>query len=71
MDIILLIAACVISYLVFAWLINVVKATAKTAVAIALLVLVIQILFGIGPSDIMQTLANLWGGIVRFLTGQP
>lgn len=71
MDLILLIAACVISYLVFTWLVNVVKATARTAVAIALFILVIQILFGIGPSDIMQTLADLWGGIARFLTGQP
>ncbi len=69
MEIILLIAACIVSYLVFAWLVNVVKATAKTAVAIAILVLVVQVLFGIGPSDVMQTLADLWRGIAQFLTG--
>ncbi|MEB3232512.1 MAG: hypothetical protein VKJ64_15995 [Leptolyngbyaceae bacterium] len=60
MNWIILIAALVISFLIFTWLIRVVKATVTTAFTIALLVLLLQLFFGIGPQDIWQEVTTLW-----------
>lgn len=60
MNWIILIAALVISFLIFTWLIRVVKATVTTAFTIALLVLLLQLFFGIGPQDIWQEVTALW-----------
>lgn len=69
MNLILLIAAIAISILIFTWLIKVVKATIGTAILIALIVLALQIFFGIGIGDIGDTLRGLWEGLWRSLTG--
>jgi hypothetical protein len=60
MNWIILIAALVISFLIFTWLVRVVKATVTTAFTIALLVLLLQLFFGIGPQDIWQEVTALW-----------
>ncbi|NEQ95514.1 MAG: hypothetical protein F6K30_02065 [Cyanothece sp. SIO2G6] len=65
MNLIILIAALVISFLIFTWLIRVVKATVTTAFAIALLVLCLQLFFGIGPQDIWQEVTTLWQQITQ------
>ena len=52
MEIAILIGAIVISVLVFIWLINVVKATIKTALLLAVILLILQIAFGIGPDTL-------------------
>ncbi|MGP1386942.1 MAG: hypothetical protein ACTS2F_25520 [Thainema sp.] len=66
-DVIILIAALVVSFLVFTWLLKIVKTTLSTAVAIALILLLIQIVFGIGPVDLWQQgtalLQNLWESV--------
>lgn len=64
MNWILLIAAIVISFLVFTWLIRVVKATIGTAIAIAVLILLLQIFFGIGFDEVWQQIKSLWSGLV-------
>jgi hypothetical protein len=70
MDLVLLVAALLISFLVFTWLIKVVKATLWTAVTIALLVLLAQLLFGIGPTQLFDQVAALWTSFWQFITGQ-
>lgn len=58
-ELIVLIAALIVTFLVFTWLIKVVKATVQTALTIALLVLILQIVFGIGPSQLWQKIIEL------------
>ncbi|MGJ3247725.1 MAG: hypothetical protein ACFE0I_16820 [Elainellaceae cyanobacterium] len=59
MNMILLLTAGVITVLVSAWLVEVLKDTAQTAIAIGLIVLIVLILFGIHPSDILQQIRDL------------
>ena len=56
MEIIIIIGAIFVSILVFTWLIRVFKATLKTAFLIAIILLGLQLLFGIGPSAIWETI---------------
>ncbi len=66
-DLIVLIAALVVSFLVFTWLLKIVKTAFSTAVAIAILLLLVQIFLGIGPVDLWQQgtalLQNLWESV--------
>ncbi len=63
-EIILLIGALVVAFLVFTWLIKVVKVTVGVALGVAALVLVLQLVFGIGPDQLWaylgDWLAQLW-----------
>ena len=56
---ILLIAAVVVAWLVFTWLLRVAKTTLKTALLIALIVLGLQVIVGIGPDQVLQTIVDL------------
>jgi hypothetical protein len=58
-ELIVLIAALIVTFLVFTWLIKVVKATLQTALTIAIIVLILQLIFGIGPSQIWQKITEL------------
>lgn len=58
-ELIVLIAALIVTFLVFTWLIKVAKATIQTALTIALLVLILQIVFGIGPNQVWQKIIEL------------
>ena len=58
-ELIVLIAALIVSWLVFAALINVVKTTVKTAIAITAIVLVLQLVFGIAPQALWQQIVQL------------
>lgn len=64
MEIILFLAAIVIAFLVFTWLVRVVRATVSVAITIALLVLVLQLLFGIGPGAVWQQVQSLFDWIL-------
>lgn len=59
MNPILLIAAVIVAWLVFTWLIRVAKTTLKTALLIALIVLGLQVVVGIGPDQVLQTILDL------------
>lgn len=61
-ELILLLAALVISVLLFVWLLRVSKTTLRTAVTIAGIALLLQLLFGIGPADLSQEVVNLLQG---------
>jgi hypothetical protein len=58
-DLVLLIAAIVVSWLVFMALIKVVKTTVTTALAVAAIVLALQFLFGINPNQLWQQVTQL------------
>ena len=73
MEIAILIGAIIISVLAFIWLINVVKTTIKIAFLVAVILLILQIAFGIGPETLWnEGLQQVWQtiqdwGPVRFL----
>jgi uncharacterized membrane protein (DUF106 family) len=68
MNLILMIAAIVVSILVFTWLIKVIQTTVKTAFMIAAIVLLLQFL-GIGPGNAAQYLGQLIQGIWSAVSG--
>ncbi len=70
MNLILLVGAIVVSWLVFTWLINVVKTTVMTAVAIATIILLLQIVFGIGPQQLWQEITHLPQTLIRLISGK-
>jgi hypothetical protein len=69
MELVILVAAVVISIMVFTWLVRVVKATISTAITIALVILGVQLLLGIGPDEIFQVVQNLWAMVWQRLAG--
>lgn len=58
-ELVILIAAGVVSWLVFTWLLRVVKTTLKTAFLVAAIVMVLQVTIGVGPDQLWQTIAEL------------
>lgn len=63
MEIVVAVGALVVAFLVFGWLLRVVKTTLKTALLVAFILLALQLLFGIGPE-------NLWEQLQQWLPGQ-
>jgi hypothetical protein len=68
-ELIIVIGALLVTWLVFTWVIKVLKASISTAIAIAAIVLILQLAFGIGPERIWQqilllpqTIWHLFGG---------
>jgi hypothetical protein len=59
LNLILIIAALIVSWLVFTALLNLLKTTLKTAFSIAAIVLVLQLVFGIGPQQLWQQIIEL------------
>lgn len=68
MDWILLIAALIVAFLIFTWLLKVVKATISTALTVAFIVLLVQLFFGIGPGDLWNQTVLIWQSAVQLLT---
>jgi len=56
---ILLIGAIVVAWLVFTGLLNILKTTVTTAITIAAIVLALQLIVGIGPQQLIDTILNL------------
>ncbi|UIE39797.1 hypothetical protein [Leptodesmis sichuanensis] len=69
MDLVLLIAAVVIAFLVFTLLIKVVRATIGTAIAIAIIVLVLQLVFGIGPGQVFNQVNQFFQSLWQLVSG--
>ncbi|PZD75518.1 hypothetical protein C1752_00443 [Acaryochloris thomasi RCC1774] len=59
MELVIFIAAGVVSWLVFTWLLRVVKTTLKTAFLVAAIVMILQITIGVGPDQLWQAIAEL------------
>ncbi|MDA0266008.1 MAG: hypothetical protein O2890_02930 [Cyanobacteria bacterium] len=58
MELAILVGSIVISFLVFTWLLKVVKATLKTALLVAVILLGLQLVFGIGPATLWEYIRN-------------
>lgn len=58
-QLILLIAAIIVTWLIFTWLIKVVKASITTAITIAIIVLVLQFVFGINSQELVREITHL------------
>jgi F0F1-type ATP synthase membrane subunit a len=71
MDLVILIAAILVAIAVFTWLLRVVKATLNTALSIAVVVLITQLVFGIGPGELFAYLQQFWQAIWNSLFGPP
>jgi len=68
-DLLILIAALIVSWLVFTALIKIVKTTISTAIAIAAIVLGLQLVFGINPQDLWQQITQLPQILWHIVTG--
>ncbi len=55
----LVIAAIFVTWVVFNWLVNVLKTTLTTAFTIATIILVLQLAVGIGPQQLLDTVISL------------
>jgi len=66
---ILLIGALLISFLVFTFLVKVLRAAVSTAIALALGVLVLQILLGMNLGQVWQSVTGLWENLQRIISG--
>ena len=62
MEIAIVIVAIVVAFLVFTWLIKVMRATFRTALLVALILLTLQLIFGIGPQALWENLQNWLSG---------
>lgn len=69
MDLVILIAAILVTIAVFIWLLRVFKATLNTAIMIAIVVLLVQLLFGIGPGELLNYTQQLWQVVWQSITG--
>ena len=69
LNLIIWIGALIVTFLVFTWLIKIVKATISTAISIAIIVLILQLLFGIGPEQLWQQIVELPQFVWQMVTG--
>lgn len=69
-ELIIIIAALIVSWLVFTALIKLLKTTVSTAIAIAAIVLILQLLFGIAPNDLVQQVLHLPQTLWHLVTGK-
>ncbi len=67
-NLIVIVAAIIIAWLVFTAFVNVIKTSVKTAVSIAIVVLLVQIAFGVRSGQIIDVLLDLPRIIWQFFT---
>lgn len=70
MDLVLLLTAIVVTVLVFIGLIKIVRATVTTAITIAIIVLLVQLFFGVGADQIWQQVSQVFQAIWQLITGR-
>lgn len=56
----IVVASLLVAFLVFGWLLKVVKATIGTALAIAAIVLGLQLFFGVGFEELWLQITQIW-----------
>lgn len=69
-EIIVIVAALIISWLVFTAFINIVKTSVQTAVTIAAIVLILQLIFGIRSGQVVEQILDLPRIIWQFFTNR-
>jgi type IV secretory pathway TrbL component len=70
LELIILIASLLVSWLVFNWAFKVLKASVGTAISIAAIVLAMQLLFGIGPNQLFQHITHLPDTLGKIIFGR-
>lgn len=65
MDLIVFIGALIVAFLVFTWLVNVMRATVSAAITVAIVVLILQIFFGVNHTAILNALSDMWNAILN------
>jgi predicted permease len=65
MELAIVLGAIIVSLLVFTLLWKILRATVKTAILVALTLLVLQLVFGIGPQVIWQQIQDWLPGFER------
>ncbi len=70
LELITLIAALIVSWLVFTALIKLVKTTIPPAIAIAAIILILQLAFGIAPQALWQEITQLPKIVSHLITGK-
>jgi hypothetical protein len=63
MDWLLLVAAIATAMIVFTFIMRILRAVISAAVAVAIVAVVLQLVFGIGPTDLWYEMTKLWRGI--------
>ncbi|MBR8833180.1 MAG: hypothetical protein DSM106950_03825 [Stigonema ocellatum SAG 48.90 = DSM 106950] len=67
-NLIILIAALIVAWIVFGALVNLLKTFISTAIALFLIIVILRF-FGFSPQDLMQEIANLLQTLRLFITG--
>jgi hypothetical protein len=68
-ELILLLAALAVTALVFTALVNLVKTTVKTAILVALVILALQLFFGIGFQEVWDQVLQIVQAVWQFVFG--
>ncbi|HAC62334.1 MAG TPA: hypothetical protein DCF68_02055 [Cyanothece sp. UBA12306] len=58
-DLILFVASLLVAWLIFSWLIKVIKTSVTTAIIIVIIVMFLQITLGISPEQLWHQIINL------------
>ncbi|NES25124.1 MAG: hypothetical protein F6K41_41010 [Symploca sp. SIO3E6] len=58
-EIIIIIGAVIVSWLVFTWLVKVVKASIATGIILTIIVLLLQLVFDVKLSELLQEMTQL------------
>ena len=69
-DLIIWIGALIVAGLVLTWLLKVVKATIITAISVAIIILILQLAFGIGPDRLWQQIVQIPQIVWQMVTGK-
>ena len=67
-DLIVIIAAIIVAWLIFTWSIKVLKASISTALSIAIIALILQLFLGIGFEEVWQKLVQFSQTVGQFFT---
>ena len=60
MDWILLVAALIVTFLLLGFIVRAIKAAIGTAVMIAIVLVILQVVFGFSPNELLQEMTVLW-----------
>lgn len=69
-ELIIIIAAVVVSWLVFTWLVKVVKASIATIIILTIVVLLLQLIFGVKPSELWQQITQIPQTLWQLINGK-
>ncbi|MEB3273540.1 MAG: hypothetical protein ACO4AI_13410 [Prochlorothrix sp.] len=70
MNLLVLVSALVIAWLIFTWVLKVLKATLTTAFIVAFIAAALYIMVGIGPTELLGQLLNLPQALLEMIQGR-